>query len=129
MRHHMLGKGAQAVEHLLLRHGLDRVEQEVDAIDAHRFPSLAGPQHAFRIANRDTLRHPRRVTGSAGLTAQRRQQAQRRIRLARIGFTRRDQLRREEVESAEQAAANLVARFGILMAEEEVRRADFVVDE
>src|SRR5713226_10757114 len=86
--HHMLGEGAQAIEHHFLRHRLVCIEQEVNAVDADRLPLLAGAQHALGVADRDALGDARIVTGACRLTPERRQQAERLIRLARIGLAR-----------------------------------------
>src|SRR5882762_793806 len=69
MRHHMLRESAQAIKDFLLRHGLERIEQEVDTIDADRLPTFACTQHAVRIADRDSLGHAGLIAGTGDFAA------------------------------------------------------------
>src|SRR5438067_1254830 len=49
-RHHLLGEQAKRGQHLFLRHRLQGVEQEVDAVDAGGFPALQHFDDVLRIA-------------------------------------------------------------------------------
>src|SRR6185369_2354092 len=51
-RHHFLREQPQGVEDLLLRHSLQRVQEEVDTVDAGGFPALEHFDDVLRIADR-----------------------------------------------------------------------------
>src|SRR5260370_30967755 len=129
MRPHFLREQAQAVEDFFLRHGLERIQQEVHAIDADRLPLLELADQAGGITYRDSLGRAGLVAGAGSLLAQRRQQSELRIRFAWIRLARGEELRGEIVEGAGKAFADLHALGVIFMTIEKVHRRDGFVDE
>jgi hypothetical protein len=129
VRHHFLGEQAQARHHLVLRHHLVGVEDEVDAIDAERFPLLDGADDARRIAVGHALGLLLVGVRSGCRAAQCRQQAERLVGRRGEHLAGRDQLCREIVEGVAEALAHLDAGLLVLVAEQEVGCGDLLVHE
>src|SRR5262249_48048188 len=108
---------------------LRRVDQEVDAVHAAGFPAPERARDALGAAETEPLAgllgglRPRR------LTAQLRQEAERRVRLRRIRLAHRHELGREVVEVVRHLAPGLERDGVVLVAVEEVHGRDLVVDE
>src|SRR5690242_21609125 len=69
LRHDFAREQTQAFKDLRLWNGLDRVQQEVDAVDANRFPALDRLYDAPRVTDGDALGNASRIARAAGVTA------------------------------------------------------------
>ena len=98
LRHHFPREQPQALEHLLLRHRLDGVQQEVDAVDADRLPALHDLDDPRRVADAQPLRARGASPGLSDSCRSCGSSPMRRVRARRVRLARGQQLRREIVE-------------------------------
>src|SRR5262245_21120316 len=122
LRHHLGREQAQALQHLGLRQGLDRVHEEVDAVHADRLPALDRARDLLRIADADAFRRGAPAAGIAGIAAAgRREIAERLVGARRVRLARPQEVRVGEAEEAEHAQPALRGDCAVLVAVEEVQ--------
>src|SRR5207245_520180 len=96
--HDLPAEEPEALQHLGLRDRLRGVDEEVHAVHADRFPALQRSRDALRVAEAEPLARLLRSVGPSRLAAELWQEPERRVRLGRIRFAHRDELRGEIVE-------------------------------